>query len=158
MSISDRIVVMKEGVLQQIGQPQQVYDDPENLFVAKFLGTPPINVFDGRVQGGMLYLGDAAVLPVPGVADQEVTVGIRPEGFLPREDGALSCALSGVEVMGRDVSVVASHPACQAPVLRAILSAGTQVDQGGETVRFDLKQEKVFLFRPHTGERIRRVL
>ncbi len=158
MSISDRIVVMKEGVLQQIGQPQQVYDDPENLFVAKFLGTPPINVFDGRVQGGMLYLGDAAVLPVPGVADQEVTVGIRPEGFLPREDGALSCALSGVEVMGRDVSVVASHPACQAPVLRAILSAGTQVDQGGETVRFDLKPEKVFLFRPHTGERIRRAL
>ena len=158
MSISDRIVVMKEGVLQQIGQPQQVYDDPENLFVAKFLGTPPINVFDGRVQGGMLYLGDAAVLPVPGVADQEVTVGIRPEGFLPREDGALSCALSGVEVMGRDVSVVASHPACQAPVLRAILSAGTQVDQTEGTVRFDLKPEKVFLFRPHTGERIRRAL
>ena len=65
MSISDRIVVMKEGVLQQIGQPQQVYDDPANLFVAKFLGTPPINVFDGQIQNGMLCLGGAAVLPVP---------------------------------------------------------------------------------------------
>ena len=52
MSISDMIVVMKDGVVQQIGQPQDVYDSPVNLFVATFLGTPPINVLDGRVQGG----------------------------------------------------------------------------------------------------------
>ena len=76
MSISDRIVVMKDGVIQQIGKPQQVYDKPVNLFVAKFLGTPPINVFDGKVVGGKLYLGDAAVLDVA-AADGEVTVGIR---------------------------------------------------------------------------------
>ena len=58
MSISDMIVVMKDGVLQQIGKPQDVYDDPINLFVAKFLGTPPINVFDGEVRGGKLYVGN----------------------------------------------------------------------------------------------------
>ena len=52
MSISDLIVVMKAGVIQQIGKPQEVYDDPANLFVAKFLGTPPINVFEGRIAGG----------------------------------------------------------------------------------------------------------
>ena len=52
MSISDMIVVMKAGVIQQIGAPQDVYNSPENLFVAKFLGTPPINVFNGRVAGG----------------------------------------------------------------------------------------------------------
>ena len=57
MSISDRIVVMKDGVVQQIGRPQDVYDDPVNLFVAKFLGTPPINVFEGEVRGGLLRLG-----------------------------------------------------------------------------------------------------
>ena len=51
MSISDRMVVMREGVVQQIGRPQEVYDDPVNLFVAKFLGTPPINVFHGRRTG-----------------------------------------------------------------------------------------------------------
>ena len=50
MSISDMIVVMKLGVVQQIGKPQEVYDDPTNLFVAKFLGTPPINVFDGQAE------------------------------------------------------------------------------------------------------------
>ena len=56
MSISDMIVVMKEGVVQQIGKPQAVYDDPINLFVSKFLGTPPINVFGGVVKGGRLFI------------------------------------------------------------------------------------------------------
>ena len=54
MSISDMIVVMKDGVVQQIGKPQDVDDDPANLFVANFLGTPPINVFSGQVKGGTL--------------------------------------------------------------------------------------------------------
>ena len=57
MSISDEIVVMKEGVVQQTGRPQAVYDDPANLFVAKFLGTPPINLFDGRIENQWLYIG-----------------------------------------------------------------------------------------------------
>ncbi len=87
MSISDMIVVMKEGVIQQIGKPQEVYDQPVNLFVAKFLGTPPINVFRGKVSGGRLYIGSEAVLSLSDVPDQEVTLGIRPEGFILREDG-----------------------------------------------------------------------
>ena len=89
MSISDLIVVMKQGVVQQIGQPQAVYDDPVNLFVAKFLGTPPINVFNGEVRGGKLWIGEDAVLEVKGVADQAVTVGIRPEGFVLDENGPM---------------------------------------------------------------------
>ena len=79
MSISDMIVVMKDGIVQQIGKPQNVYDDPVNLFVAKFLGTPPINVFSGEVKNEQLYIGSEAVLSTPGVADQPVHVGIRPE-------------------------------------------------------------------------------
>ena len=62
MSISDMIVVMKLGVVQQIGKPQNVYDDPANLFVAKFLGTPPINVFSGRIQYGRLFIGGDDVM------------------------------------------------------------------------------------------------
>ena len=93
MSISDMIVVMKDGIVQQIGKPQNVYDDPVNLFVAKFLGTPPINVFSGEVKNEQLYIGSEAVLSTPGVADQPVHVGIRPEGFVLKEDGPLSCDL-----------------------------------------------------------------
>ena len=64
MSISDMIVVMKEGLLQQKGKPQEVYDDPVNLFVSKFLGTPAINVFDGTVRDGSLFLGEDEILRV----------------------------------------------------------------------------------------------
>ena len=154
MSISDMIVVMKLGVVQQIGKPQEVYDDPKNLFVAKFLGTPPINVFEGKVQGGKLILGEDSVLDVPGVADQDVWVGIRPEGFEPDSLGAMVCGLNNVEVMGRDVSVVSTHPASANPVVRAIIDADNKIDLAEKSIRFSLKPHKVFLFNKETEERI----
>ena len=154
MSISDMIVVMKLGVVQQIGKPQEVYDDPKNLFVAKFLGTPPINVFEGKVQGGKLMLGEDAVLDVAGVADQDVWVGIRPEGFEPDSLGAMVCGLNNVEVMGRDVSVVSTHPASVNPVVRSIIDADNKIDLAEKSIRFSLKPHKVFLFNKETEERI----
>ena len=154
MSISDRIVVMKEGVVQQIGKPQAVYDDPANLFVARFLGTPPINVFAGQCRGGRLYLGEDAVLGVSGIADQEVYVGVRPEGFVLCETGSLSCEFGSVEVMGRDISVVSRHGASLNPTVRSIISAENRVDAKDGTVRFSLKPQKVFLFRKETEERL----
>ncbi len=154
MSISDMIVVMKLGVVQQVGAPQDVYDDPTNLFVAKFLGTPPINVFAGTVKGGKLYIGEDAVLDVPGVEDQDVHVGIRPEGFILDANGPLSCKLSSVEVMGRDVSVVSENAASVNPVVRSIIDADNKLALTGETVRYSLKAHKVFLFNKETENRI----
>lgn len=154
MSISDMIVVMKEGVVQQIGKPQEVYDQPVNLFVARFLGTPPINVFQGKVSGGQLHIGDEALLSLSDVPDQEVVVGIRPEGFILREDGPLSCDLTRVEVMGRDVSVVSTHPCSENPSIRSIINAENTVDPDAEKVRFALNPRKLYLFHPRTGERI----
>ena len=155
MSISDQIVVMKLGVLQQIGQPQEVYNDPINLFVAQFLGTPAINTFTGEVKGGQVFIGDEAVLPAPGVPDQKVFVGIRPEGFIPDENGAFSLDLTRIEVMGRDISVVATHPQAQAPSVRAIISSESEVGAASKKVRFSLKPKKVFLFAAESEERIR---
>ena len=155
MSISDMIVVMKLGVVQQIGQPQEVYDNPENLFVAKFLGTPPINVFHGLVSNEKLFIGSAAVMDVPGVQNQKVYIGIRPEGFVLDPNGPLQCKLSNVEVMGRDVSVVSTHESSANPVIRSIVDADNKVDPGSGSVRFSLKPHKVFLFREEDETRIR---
>lgn len=155
MSISDEIVVMKEGVVQQTGKPQAVYDDPANLFVAKFLGTPPINLFDGRVEGEWLYLGTDKVLPVPGLSDGSVTVGIRPEGFVPEENGPLCCGLNRLEVMGRDVSFLCTHASCQTDTFRAIRQSDGTEGTHGNAVRFRLKDAKVLLFDPETGARLR---
>ena len=154
MSISDRIAVMREGVLMQLGRPQEVYDNPASLFVARFLGTPPINVFEGEVRNQMLYIGDEAVLAVKDVPDQPVWVGVRPEGFLPQKDGALSCELNRVEILGRDISIISSHPACTGQTLRSIISAEMRADTSDSVVRFALKPGKVFLFHKETEERI----
>lgn len=174
MSISDMIVVMKDGIVQQIGKPQEVYDSPKNLFVAKFLGTPPINVFQGKVKDHKLYIGEDAVMEVnETVPSTEVYVGIRPEGFLLREDGPFHCELRGIEVMGRDISVVSSNNASLTPTVRSII--GTQnaeivqlmereLSPEGKTsmptgmpnpmVRFSLMPGKVFLFDKESEERL----
>ena len=154
MSISDEIVVMKDGVIQQIGKPQDVYEAPVNLFVAKFLGTPPINVFRGVVKAEKLYIGDAAVLDAPGIADGKVYAAVRPEGFELKRDGACACKLHEVAVMGRDITVVAGHEECENTELRAIISAESRHDVTEDTVRFDLKPGKVHLFSMETQLRL----
>lgn len=153
MSISDMIVVMKLGVVQQIGHPQEVYNNPTNLFVAKFLGTPPINVLTGEVRGQKLYISDVDVLDVPGVDDRSVFVGIRPEGFIVDDNGPLECELSNIEVMGRDVSIVSKHPASLNPIIRSIINSDQKIS-GAANVRYSLKSSKVFLFDKDTEERI----
>ena len=157
LSISDLIVVMKEGILQQIGKPQEVYDQPANLFVAKFLGTPPINVFSGKVTDGQVKIGEETVL-LADLPDQEVTVGIRPEGFVVDEDGTFSCALKGIEVLGRDISIVASHPAAENASIRAIVGSTRLNQDMAQAVFFSLKTDKVFLFDAKDGSRIETAL
>ena len=154
MSISDEIVVMESGILQQIGNPQHVYDEPVNLFVAKFLGTPAINVFEGEVKGDRLFIGGQDVLAVSGVEDQPVSVGIRPEGFILSEDGPFRTKLVQVEVMGRDTSVVSEHPDCVSGLIRSIISAENRVEAKDGNVAFELKPAKVHIFRKDSGVRI----
>ena len=155
MSISDMIVVMKEGVLQQMGEPQSIYDDPDNLFVASFLGTPQINVFNGRVEKSGIYIGDSKVLDAYGVKDRKVYVAIRPEGFVVEPEGALCCSLINREVMGRDTSLVATHPDFTGERIRAIIPSEQVVAKGDSSVRFSLKPAKVCIFDAESGRRIR---
>ena len=91
-----------------------------------------------------------------GVADQIVDAAIRPEGFDPALDGAFTCELRRVEVMGRDVSVVADHGAYQGDTLRAIVSSEELafVDEGADSVRFNIRPNKLFLFEKGTGKRL----
>ena len=154
MSISDMIVVMKDGVIEQIGMPQEVYDEPANLFVAKFLGTPAINVFEGRVEGGSLYIGSDSVLDIKVPADGDVFVAIRPEGFVVSERGRFRCRPVAREVMGRDSSIVAANDSFTGQTFRVIISSETVVDTSADEIRFDLKPAKVFLFDRNTEERI----
>ncbi len=150
MSISDEIVVMREGVTQQIGAPQVVYNKPNNLFVAKFLGTPPINIFDGRIENGRLMIGEANIMKFEG-KDREVTIGIRPEGFKMVERSSFQADVEFVETIGRDTTLIIPHPNDESKTFRAIVDADYGVEPG-DTVKFNVKPHKMHIFDKETGE------
>ena len=155
MSISDKIVVMKLGEMQQMGAPQEVYNSPANLFVAQFLGTPPINVFKGAVKGEKIYVGEDCVGEAKGIKDQEVSVAIRPEGFVlanEKDKDVLHAECEMIQVMGRDISVVAKNELCTKPTFKAIISADDKVSPG--KVALKVKPHKIFIFDAETDERI----
>ncbi|MDY6391547.1 MAG: ABC transporter ATP-binding protein [Bacilli bacterium] len=158
MSISDKIVVMKLGVKMQEDAPQEVYRNPNSLFVAKFLGNPPINVFRGELKGGALYIGEEKICANPAFKeDKEVYVGIRPEGFLcdehtPEKDRVLTLEVKAIETMGRDMSLLCDHPLFEGEVIKAIIDSELKVNLGA--MKFGIRPTKLFVFDGKTEERI----
>ena len=156
MSISDEILVMKNGVQQQIDSPQNVYNDPVNLFVAQFLGTPQINVFKGKVEKGNILIGDSVVKTGVKVPDQDVFIAIRPEGFAINKTDSkigLKTDIEMIQVLGRDISIIGQNPACTQPSFRVIISNEDTALSG--KVVLSVKENKMFLFDINTQERIR---
>jgi ABC-type sugar transport system ATPase subunit len=86
--MSDLVVVMNEGVVQQIGTPEEVYAKPANLFVAGFIGTPPMNLLPARNEGGTLTVAGAPLpIPVPAGAPAELILGVRPQDVTMAKQG-----------------------------------------------------------------------
>ena len=112
MTLGDRIVVMSGGELQQVGEPQDVYDRPANIFVAGFIGSPPMNLLRGTAVGGRITAGDLT-FELGDVPDGEVALGIRPEHLAPSSDGlpTIDLHVDVVEPLGDEVIVYGSSPA-----------------------------------------------
>ena len=157
MSISDHIVLMKDGVMQQFDQPQVLYDDPANQFVADFLGNPPINNIPGTVKGGVFTAEDgkaSVALPmlekVPDGA--KVNLSVRSESFTVQPDGApgtLQCQVTGVFKTGKEE--MAAFLFGDVP-FRAYIDLEEGL-QKGQTVSLGLKKRGVFVFDRETGRR-----
>ena len=162
MSISDTIVVMKQGVIQQIDEPQKVYDEPANLFVAKFLGSPAINVLDGEIKGGKLLINgkevesDAAYKKAneqTGEKDRKVKIAIRPESFeYPKKGGTIPVDVTSIEHIGRDITVNGNIHDQKNHVKVIIPSELSKEVVGKEQLVFNAKRLYVF---EETGERIK---
>lgn len=159
MSICDEIVVMKDGKMMQIGHPQDVYKDPQNLFVAKFLGTPPINVFQGTVSKNDLYIGQEKIFHSDKkLKDGPVYIAIRPEGFLmndeiKEEDKVLTLECNEVLTMGRDLTLICSSPYLTGEnKLKIIIDSDIEAKVG--PIKFGLRRNKVYLFDGNTQQRI----
>ena len=152
MSISDEIVVMKSGLEQQKGRPQSVYENPINQFVAKFLGTPPINIFSGKILDGGLYIGDERIGDSK-LENQDVTIGIRPEGFEINPEGELTINVKQIEHIGRDKSLIATNPHTEKETFRFIIDSDIPVHEQ-TSVKVSIKPNKCYVFDKLTEKRL----
>jgi len=109
MTMADKIVVMNHGVVEQIGPPLELYDRPANLFVAGFIGSPAMNMFEGRIEDGAFRMGDGSAWPLPangsGARPAEVIYGIRPE-HLRIDPSGIPTEVQVVEPTGSETQVV----------------------------------------------------
>jgi len=157
MSISDQIVLMNFGEEQQIGVPQTVYDEPSNLFVAKFLGTPPIGLYEAELNNGKILIDGNAVFEAKELkkeTNRTVVIGVRPEGYELAEDGALAIDPQYIETIGRDLSLVSTHKLAITQTFRIILANANLKLEEGKQVRFNLKPEKTYVFDKEDGRRL----
>ena len=155
ITLGERIAVLSDGVLQQVGKPQDVYDHPDNVFVASFIGSPPMNLLKGRAMSGRVAVGDLEFDHAQ-APDGDVLVGIRPEGLRPVGQGhsgpGFEVHVEVVEPLGDEVLVHGSVEARDARVGidtdEATLLADTDSDRGSVTVRLPPEEH------PEAGSRL----
>jgi len=160
MTLGDRIVVMSDGHIMQVGTPYEVFHRPENRFVAGFIGTPQMNFLDGvlRCEDGVCAVeldGQRIRLPEGAVAPENdgraVTMGVRPEHLSVSEEG-LEAEVEVCELMG---SMVSLHLRCQgARVELTMPAADNGPDMSGKRVRLMPDTSRLHFFDPETGKRL----
>jgi inositol-phosphate transport system ATP-binding protein len=148
-TMADRIVVMNGGRVEQEGTAKDLYERPATLFVAGFVGSPPINVFEGEAQDGTLTVRDAQ-LRLSGSARGSVVLGIRPES-LKVDAAGTSARLIAAEPMGREVLYTAEAPM---GVVRFLEAGAEARHREGESVMLAFPPQEALLFDKATGQRL----
>ncbi|HEX4903621.1 MAG TPA: sn-glycerol-3-phosphate ABC transporter ATP-binding protein UgpC [Acidimicrobiales bacterium] len=154
MTMADRVAVMDAGRLQQVGPPQEVYDRPANAFVARFIGSPPMNLLPATAGEGAVHVGGGTLPAPPGLAGAgPVTVGVRPEHL--RDAGtsepALEVALRVVESLGHERLLVCDTADGDPVIVRR--PADAEVPDDGTTLRLTADAANVHVFDADSGER-----
>ena len=162
MTMGDRVCVLKDGILQQVDTPRNMYDNPVNVFVAGFIGSPAMNLLQVDATGGTLHIGGAQV-PIPRetaeVADKagrKITVGVRPEDMDIVADGqGLKTVVNLVEELGADAYVYGTADLDGKPYDIIARVDGRKPPEKGQTINFAPKQGHIHLFSTETGERLK---
>ena len=149
MSITDEIILMKKGVVQQQCDPQRMYLDPANQFVASFLGSPPIDYFHFPVRDGRLWITESYSLPMDIRHDGGILTGIRPEAWGRGDD--LRVQIQTVEHRGKEILVTFALAGTKT---RALLDI-TDTVRPGETIGLTLRTRFLYLFDEDSGIRLR---
>ncbi|WP_395813773.1 ABC transporter ATP-binding protein [Devosia sp.] len=152
MTLGTRIVVLNQGVIQQIGTPAEIYERPANIFVADFMGSPPMNLVPAIHEGGRLHFtGGQSLVAPPALRPGDVIVGIRPEAFLPATgEGQLRLRAVSVEHAGSDTF---AHVELGGKTITARLPGKIKVKTGDE-VPLDVDLDAVCFFDPKSQLRL----
>ncbi|MDE5978159.1 MAG: ABC transporter ATP-binding protein [Turicibacter sp.] len=149
MSITDAIVLMKDGVLQQKEAPQEMYRKPANQFVASFMGTPPMGFVNGTVENGKVLIG-SSILSETTVANGSVIVGVRPESWYLSSNQGINAKVIMVEVIGRDTLMTVE---LEGQKVRCLIDSDNEV-KVSDTVKLTVKPQAVHLFDVNSGQRL----
>ncbi len=163
MTMGDRIAILDQGVLQQVAGPQEVYARPANLFVARFIGNPPMNTVTGdvtrensaigvRIPGGVLSLPPALGAAVEQRGLQQVVLGVRPEGLTFVDGGTVKATVSVVEALGHERHVMCRLEDGQLVIARQPVSDPPPIEQ--REVGFTIDPENLHVFDSTNEERV----
>lgn len=152
MTLADRIVIMEKGAIQQIGTPDEIYNDPANTFVASFIGSPPMNLIEGSMTGGVFTAPGIRVEGLPARHDGKITLGVRPEDCsIDGENWHLQGSVYGVEPTG-DITFLTLKTGEKLVEVKTDRDYRSALDVS-EKVRFD--PGRIYLFDAVSGNRIR---
>ena len=149
MSITDAIVLMKDGVLQQKEAPQEMYRKPANQFVASFMGTPPMGFMNGKVENGKVFIG-SSILGDAEVANGDVVVGVRPESWRLSQEEGNNATVKMVEVIGRDKLMTVD---IEGQSVRCLIDSDNEVNVS-DVVKLTVKPQAIHVFDTTSGHRL----
>ena len=167
MTMADRIVVMNKGYIQQVGTPAEVYDTPNNLFVAGFIGTPAMNFIDGKIDKSGHFVSENTKIEIPeerfetlkkqGYEGKDIVLGIRPEDLhdepamkKANQNAIINFKVEVAELLGNETNISAQFGSHK---VTARVGARTDIDLG-DTIQLALDMNKVHFFSTETEQRI----
>jgi len=149
LTMADHMIVLKDGVIRQRGTPAELYDNPGNTFVASFIGSPPINLFDDDIKNGR-----GIRLPViydNGKPDGAFTIGIRPEHITIAAGGSCSGKITSQEYIGPVRYLKVTTGSIELTISEDSSTARRMI---GETIEFTINPDAIYIFDRQTGRRI----
>ena len=162
MTLGDKLVVMRDGIAEQVGTPIEVYERPATTYVAGFIGSPAMNFLPGRVDGGSVALDEGPVLPLPhgaGGVEQgrPVTLGIRPEHIVAGEEHDQEAAhfamtVDIIETLGADTLIYG--PVTARGDVITVRTAGQRRFRQGDSIPLEVSLDHLHVFDPETGRRL----
>ncbi|MEM8774124.1 MAG: sn-glycerol-3-phosphate ABC transporter ATP-binding protein UgpC [Pseudomonadota bacterium] len=153
MTMADRMIVMNGGVAEQIGTPLEVYEKPNTIFAAQFIGSPAMNMFDANLEDGRIKVGEQTVLTTS-LSDGQVKLGVRPEHFVQDDVGAFPVKVQLTEPLGANTLLHGRLETTGDEI--TISQKGVRAIEPGTTIHFSAESDALHVFDPQTGVRMAR--